>query len=424
MILGETPRTLYGQRSGFSRCRPRVTADPSSPAPFNMNYNLLLPRRVIFGWGRRAELGQLAAGLGRRAFCVGGSRTLEDNGAISGLCDQLGEHGCEVQRTATAVREPEVDDVDAAVATIRDFGVREADFVLAVGGGSAIDLAKAVAALATNRHGESVRDFLEGVGRGLHLEQPPLPILAIPTTAGTGSEATKNAVISSYDPPFKKSLRSELLVPHTVLIDPEFTVTNSPKVTAHAGMDAITQLIESFISSRSQPVTRSLCVEGLRQALPHIEEAVTNGKSQIAREAMAHAAFLSGVALANSGLGMAHGVAAALGVHCRIPHGLACSIMLPVALRANREVACPALAKLAGHVLDQSFNDDNEAAEALIDRIESLVRNVGIPGKLSELGVQREQIPALVQSSRGNSMNGNPREIPDSDLSAILEANL
>lgn len=389
-----------------------------------MNYNLLLPRRVVFGWGRRAELGELAASLGRRAFCIVGSRTLEANGTISRVCDQLENHGCEVQTIATSVREPEVDDVDTAVATVRGIGVEEGDFVLAVGGGSAIDLAKAVAALATNRHGDSVRDFLEGVGRGLELEQSPLPILAIPTTAGTGSEATKNAVISSFSPPFKKSLRSELLVPHTVVIDPELTVTNPPEVTAHSGMDAITQLIESFISCRSQPVTRALCIEGLRHALPHIEEAVANGESRAAREAMAHAAFLSGVALANSGLGMAHGVAAALGVHCRVPHGLACSVMLPLALRTNREAARRDLAELAGRALEQSFDDDAEAVDTLINRIDEIIDNVGIPRRLSEIGVQPDQIPALVQSSRGNSMNGNPREIPETELTTILEDNL
>jgi alcohol dehydrogenase class IV len=388
----------------------------------SMNYDLLFPRRVLFGWGRRVESGEASRQLGRRAFCIGGSRTLEANGTIAALLGHLEAHGCEVVRIASASREPEVEDVDAAVASVRESGAGEADFVLAVGGGSAIDLAKAVAALATNRHGDSVRDFLEGVGRGLKLDQPPLPILAMPTTAGTGSEATKNAVISSFDPPFKKSLRSDLLVPHTVIIDPELTLTNPPGVTAHSGMDAITQLIESFISCRSQPVTRALCVEGLRRALPHIEEAVANGQSRKAREAMAQAAFLSGVALANSGLGMAHGVAAALGVHCRVPHGLACAVMLPVALRVNRDAALSDLAELATGVLEQPGDDEATAADMFIERINAMIDNVGIPKRLSETGVRREQVPTLVRSSRGNSMNGNPREISDTELATILEA--
>lgn len=389
-----------------------------------MHYDLHLPRHVLFGWGRRSDLGAAAAALGNRAFLIGGSRTLDANGTISHLVDQLTAHGCQPHRITTLVREPEVDDVDAASAVVRELGVGASDFVVAVGGGSAMDLGKAVAAMATNRHGASVRDFLEGVGRGLKLERPPLPILAMPTTAGAGSEATKNAVIASSDPPFKKSLRSERLVPHTVIIDPELTVTNPPGVTAHSGMDAITQLIESFISRRSQPVTRALCVEGLRRAIPSIEEAVANGASRAAREAMAHAAFLSGVALANSGLGLAHGVAAALGIQCGVPHGLACAVMLLVALRANREVAVRDLAALARSVLEQEFDDDPAAADAFIERINAICIRVGIPTKLSELGVRREQVPDLVTGSRGNSMNGNPRAFSDRELTSILEAAL
>src|SRR5262249_50269566 len=152
-------------------------------------------------------------------------------------------------------------------------------------------------------------------------------------------EATKNAVISSIEPPFKKSLRSDLMVPRVVLVDPELSVSVPPAVTAQTGIDAITQLIESYISRRATPIPRAMAVQGLQLALPAIGEAFENGNSRPSREAMSHAALLSGMALANSGLGMAHGVAAALGVHCNVPHGLACAVMLPVALRVNREVA-------------------------------------------------------------------------------------
>ncbi len=166
------------------------------------------------------------------------------------------EAGLTVVPLATIAHEPLVADVDAAVDRLLESDPCAGDLVVAVGGGSAIDLAKAVAALATNRHGHGVTDFLEGVGKGLKIEVPPLPVLAMPTTAGTGSEATKNAVISSTDPPFKKSLRSELMVPRIVVIDPEMTVSLPPDVTAHTGMDAITQLIESYLSRRAQPIPR------------------------------------------------------------------------------------------------------------------------------------------------------------------------
>src|SRR5262249_46550516 len=153
---------------------------------------------------------------------------------------------------------------------------------------------------ATNCEGASVADYLEGVGKGLKLSAPPLPTLALPTTAGTGSEATKNAVISSHAPAYKKSLRADAMVPRVVLLDPELTVSTPPHITAQTGMDAITQLIESFISCKTKPMTRALAIDGLRRALPAIREAVQNGSSQPAREAMAYAALLSGMALANS----------------------------------------------------------------------------------------------------------------------------
>ncbi len=392
--------------------------------PRVMQYNLCFPNRVAFGWGRRAEIGALAAGLGRRAFLVTGSRTLEGNGTIGAMIDALRQRGVAVEHVARISREPEVVDVDEAVARLLVHGPAATDFVLAIGGGAAIDLGKAAAALAMNRQGESVRDYLEGVGRGLTIERHPLPVLAVPTTAGTGSEATKNAVISSSNPPFKKSLRSERMMPQTVLIDPELTVSAPPHVTAHSGMDAITQLIESYISRRAQPVTRALCVEGLSRALPQIVTAVHRPESRPAREALAHAAFLSGVALANSGLGLAHGVAAALGVQCGVPHGLACAVMLPIALRVNAEVARADLAQLGRTILGRTDLTDEAAATALIEQVTSVAAQIGIPGRLSALGVRREQVPDLVLGSHGNSLSGNPRDVSDSELEAILEAAL
>jgi alcohol dehydrogenase class IV len=392
----------------------------------DLQYDFLAPPTIVFGWGRRREIGPLAAGLGRRAFIVSGSRRLMDDGVIGELSVALTAAGVEPIHLAQIHREPTVEDVEQSARTVRNERAGDGDFVLAIGGGSAIDLGKAAAAMGTNGDGASVRDFLEGVGRRLTIDRPPLPVLAMPTTGGTGSEATKNAVISSNDPPFKKSLRSDRMIPRVVLVDPELSVTVPPKITAQTGMDAITQLIESYISRRARPIPRALAVHGLQLALPAIVEAVENGASRPAREAMAHAALLSGMALANSGLGMAHGVAAALGIVCDVPHGLACAVMLQAGLRANRSVACAELAELAraverpAHRDDMRLASDEKAADAFIARIENLCRTIGIPQRLGEIGVRAEQIPALVAQSRGNSMSGNPRDLTDDELTAIL----
>lgn len=406
----------------------------------NLSYDFYSPAQITFGWGQRSALGAIVAQHGRRAFVVSGSRTLEASGRLGELIDQVKSEGCDCEQVTAISHEPEVVDVDDLAADLVRRGAGPRDCIIAIGGGSAIDLAKAAAALVTNRESSTVKDYLEGVGAGLTIDEPPIPLIAMPTTAGTGTEATKNAVISSYDPAFKKSLRSPMMIPNAVLIDPELSVGLSPETTAYTGMDAITQLLESLISNRAQPIPHALCLQGLSLAIPAIVEAVENGSSRPAREAMSHAALLSGLALANSGLGMAHGVAAALGVHARVPHGLACAVMLPHALIINKDVGRATLAQ-AGRLLRQSLVDSNlsetlsrEMAEAatletndaatsfLIEIVEHLCERIGIPSTLTALGVSRDQVPAIVASSRGNSMSGNPRDISDAELTTVLEA--
>jgi len=390
-----------------------------------LDYSLLTPAKIRFGWGSRSECGELARSLGHRARIVLGSRTLSQSAEYNEILESLRASNIEPHHLVTISREPEVADVDSAVKALLEHAPLDGDFLIGIGGGAALDLAKAVAAMATNREGKSVRDYLEGVGSGLQVSAAPLPMMAIPTTSGTGSEATKNAVISSYEPKFKKSLRSDLMVPDVVLVDPELTVSVPAETTAYSGMDAITQCLESYISCRSQPIPRAFALQGARLAIPSIEEAVNDPFSRSARERMSQAALLSGMALANSGLGMAHGVAAALGVHCKIPHGLACAVMLPVALRVNQAVAQRRLVELArecGHGDDET--SDTQVVDEFISRIEHLCRAVNIPVKLSALGVEKSQLPEIVASSRGNSMSGNPRELSDEELQGILEGML
>lgn len=388
-----------------------------------MKYDLLMPRQVVFGWGRRSEVGTRAAGLGQRVFLVSGSRTLRKSVLWTEIQQSLDTAKLQTVDLGVISREPEVEDVDSFVARLRDLGGGQpGDIVLAIGGGAALDLGKAVAALATNRQSETVKDFLEGVGRGLQITERPLPLVAMPTTSGTGSEATKNSVISSQSGGFKKSLRSDRMIAEVALLDPELTVTCPRDTTAWSGMDAITQLIESLITPKSTEITRALCHEGLRCAVPWLQRAVVDPTCRPAREAMSHAAFLSGVTLANAGLGMAHGVAAALGVLCGIPHGLACATLLPVALRVNRGSCEQALAQLAPLFSRRSWETPAAAADFTVEAVRELALSLRIPLRLRDLGVEKSQLPALVPASRGNSMNGNPRSLSDSELSDILEA--
>lgn len=387
----------------------------------HMNYDFLCPQQIHFGWGRFSEVGQFANCLGTRGLIISGSRSLEAHGVIDELMRLLSRVNINSELIRTISNEPQVSDVDQVTNLLRQTGVRAGDFLIGIGGGSGLDLTKACAAMVTNRESDTVLDYLEGVGSGLVLTQSPLPMLAIPTTSGTGSEVTKNAVISNHSPAFKKSLRSDQMIPNLVLCDPELSCSVPPDITAQTGMDAITQLLESYISSRSRPIPQALCLQGLKLALPVLSEVVENGSFRSGRENMSHAALLSGVALANSGLGMAHGVAPALGIHCDIPHGLACAVMLPATLKANFSVCQKEYAEITRFIAPDLSLTEPEAAHYLIDQIQSLNDRIRIPRKLSNLGVTRSQIPKLVASSRGNSMNGNPREISDTELEQIFE---
>lgn len=395
---------------------------PSLPA-----YDLVVPPSIRFGPGRALEIASVAAGLGRTAWLVGGRRSLVASGLLQRLESELADVGLGARLVATTSGEPTVDQVAAAVAGLPRDGRAEA-VVIAVGGGAAIDLAKAVAALATNVPADTadldaaVVDRLEGVGRGLAIAVPPLPVVAVPTTAGTGAEATRNAVISCPRRGFKKSMRSPLMVPRAVIVDPLLTVSCDRATTATAGLDAITQLVESFVCRFARPVPRALTLEALPRALAALPVAVEHSGADAARAAMAHAALLSGIALANSGLGMAHGVAAALGIECGTPHGLACATLLPVAVRVNLAAAERDFAALERAVAADASPVDRDAAAAFATRIEALCDRVAAPRRLRDLGLARDRLGWLAANSGGTSMRGNPVELDPGRLLPILEA--
>ena len=386
-----------------------------------IHYDFLAPRKIIFGWGRRVEIGQHCQALGRRAFLVCGAPALEP--VLEAVAASLQSAGLATVRLPAQTREPLVEDVDASVRLMSAVHqAQQGDFVLALGGGSAIDLAKAVAGLAVQPDPGSVVDYLEGVGKGRKLTAPTLPVVAMPTTAGTGAEATRNTVISSKSPSYKKSLRADGMMPALVLVDPELAVGLPKTVTAYSGMDAITQLIESYISCRATAATRRLSAAGLVAGWPALKAAYDDGTDRQAREAMADAALLSGMALANSGLGIAHGIAAAMGVLHGIPHGLACATLLPLALRANAESARQDLAALAKAIGLAAAGEPDESAVAHLEAgVRALCRHLEIPERLSDLGIRPADLPALVAGSHGNSRSGNPHPITDSEVQRLLE---
>ncbi len=381
-----------------------------------MSFDLALPQRILFGEGRLAEAGVLAAGLGTRALVVEGR-----SGRAEALHELLRDKGVPTTRVAVA-GEPTTALVESGAAHAID---ERCDVVVALGGGSVIDAAKAIAALITNR--DPILDYLEVVGEGRPITERPAPLIAIPTTAGTGAEVTRNAVLMVEEARVKVSLRSPLMLPAIALIDPVLTYTVPPAVTASTGLDALTQCIEPFVTPMANPITDSVAREGMRRATGALLRAFRNGSDAAARHDMAVASLCGGLALANAKLGAVHGFAAPLGGMFPVPHGVACASLLPAVVEANvralrvRAPDSPALLRydevartLTGRA-DASAEDGAAWLRALVDEL-------GIP-RLATYGVSVDDIGGVVEKARkASSMRGNPVELTDGELSEVLSS--
>ena len=383
---------------------------------FAGSFTLTLPRKVVFGWGRLREAPEHTVALGRRILLVIGKRSAETLGIRDRLVAPLERAGAEVVIHRGPGREPEVGDVDELVAASSHW---KPEVVVGCGGGSVLDLAKAAACLIPNANGHSAAEFFEGTEKPRPIEKDPLPFVAVPTTAGTGSEATRNSVLSWPERKLKRSLRDPRMVARIALLDPELTVPVPPETTAHTGMDALTQLIESFVCRRANPATDALALSAVPRVFRSLPRAFRDGSDREARSDMSYAAFASGVCLANAGLGVAHAVAPALGLLYGVPHGKACAVLLPFALEVNREAARAKLAAL-GRLLDPEARTAEKAVEALIGKVRELNSLFGIPSRLGALGVKREAVPELAAYSSSNSLKANARPLGREEVAELL----
>lgn len=376
-------------------------------------------QRIVFGAGVSGELPALVAQSGRRVLWVGGAAPKRHAAlldAVAGAVEKL---------VVFAVPgEPTVADVEAGVALAREAGV---DVVVAVGGGSAIDAGKAIAALATNPG--TALDYLEVVGKGQPLVESPLPFIAVPTTAGTGAEATRNAVLSVPEATVKVSLRSAAMLPRIALVDPELAVGLPAGVTATTGMDALTQLIEAYLSCRSNPMTDALCRESIRRVARALPRAVVQPDDLAARADLALGALHSGMALANAGLGAVHGFAGPIGGMFPAPHGAVCAALLGPVLRANlaalRERA-PESARI-GRIRDVAEwvgGGLDATPEEAASRCDQLAASLHIP-RLSEWGIGGDDTGTIVAKAQlASSMKGNPLALRPDELAGALAAAL
>jgi alcohol dehydrogenase class IV len=382
-----------------------------------MRFEFATATRIVFGPGVVAELPAIAAGFGKRALLVTGAHA----GRFAAIVTSLESAGIACV-SFSVEKEPTIAIARAGADVLRDADCR---FVIAIGGGSAIDAGKAIAAVAANP--ADVVDYLEVIGKGRPLDRDPYPFVAVPTTAGTGSEVTRNAVLGSPEHGVKVSLRDPRMLPRVAIVDPDLTIGLPRAITASTGLDALTQLIEPYVCIRANPMTDALCLDGMRRAAFALPRAFENGQDTEARAGMSYASLLGGLALANAGLGVVHGFAAPIGGVFDAPHGALCAALLESGIRANiaalraRAPQSDALERYE-QVARILTGDNKTSAEEGAHWIAGLVRRLEIP-RLRAYGIGAKDVPSLVErAARASSMKANPIVLTAEELAAVLEA--
>ena len=388
------------------------------------NFDFAATPHIHFGVGMRSTLVSIIQTYGNKVLLITGGKSFDDSSLCLELWDTLND-AFDIRREKI-VGEPSPQMVDAWVQTYQSF---QPDVVLAVGGGSAVDAAKAMAGLLPSA--DSVMDYLEGVGKGKVFTHKTTPFIAVPTTAGTGGETSKNAVLSVIgDDGYKKSFRHEDLVAKHIILDPELTLTCSQEVTAACGMDAFTQLLESYVSAKASPMTDTLAWSALERIVTALPAAYEDGSDIQARSDMLYASSISGLTLANAGLGSVHGLASPLGAFFPIPHGVVCGALLFEATRINiqalkeRDEHHPALAKYAkvGRLFaPEMFMDDEDALKMLLGMLELWQQHLNMP-KLSAYGVSEHDVERIIEHISGGSYATNPIMLTHDELKTLLLA--
>lgn len=380
-----------------------------------MRFEFATATRIIFGAGTVHSAGEVARDFGRKALVVTGG----DATRAEPLLDSLRHAGIETC-VFQAVGEPSLETIREGVARGSQ---RNCELVIAFGGGSVLDSGKAIAAMLTNPG--DVLDYVEIIGKGKTLALPSVRFIAIPTTAGTGSEVTRNAVLASPEHGVKVSLRSPFLLPSIAWVDPELTYTLPPSITATTGLDALTQLIEPYVCCRANPMTDALCLEGLGRAARSLLRVFRDGRDAYAREDMCVASLCGGLALANAGLGAVHGFAAVIGGTFDAPHGALCAALLPDVMEENlaalrqRQPNDPALSRYetVGRLLT---GNASASADEGVGWVRRLVKELQI-APLRDYGLESVDFPEVIEkSSKASSMKANPIVLLPGELEAIL----
>jgi alcohol dehydrogenase class IV len=367
-------------------------------------FTLLYPPKITFGCGKLSELGEETKTFGRKVLIVTGHSAIRKSGTLERSLDILGGSGVDAVLFEKVESDPSLQTVDEATKLARD---EKCDAVIGIGGGSPIDAAKAIASMV--KQPGTIWEY----HAGKEVEREGLPFIAVPTTAGTGAEVTKNAVLSDAEKLIKKSVRSPLMIAKVAIVDPELTLSLPPDVTAYTGMDALTQAIESYVTKSSNAITDSFALKAVELIYHNLPDAVKNGSDIRSREKMALGSLLSAMAFSNSGLGAVHGLAHPIGIRFRVPHGLACAILLPYVMELNIGAKTDKFDDIAAVIGCERAEDTPEA-------IRELLRVIGIPESFANCGISDDDLPYIIAGSRSNSMSKNPRTLTDQDLEVLI----
>ena len=381
-----------------------------------MMFEFSTANRIIFGEGVLAQLGKIASGFGEHALIVQGSGSVSLD-PLWAVLKSAGVTGSVFQVES----EPDIPTISAGIEQAKN---QHCQLVIGIGGGSVLDTAKAIAAMLTNP-GELI-DYLEVVGAGKEIPNPAAPMIALPTTAGTGTEVTRNAVIASPEHQVKVSLRSQKMIPSVALIDPVLTYSMPPSVTASTGMDALTQVIEGYVSSSANPMTDLVCRDGIYRGARSILNAYQNGQDQLARFNMCLTSLYGGLALANGGLGAVHGFAGPIGGMYNTPHGMICASLLPYVMKYNVIAMAEHGDQSAGttrflQIARWITGDPHASINDGVTWVAKLAEALKIPG-LQAIGIAQEDFDLIIAKAQvSSSMKKNPVKLDVSYLKAILE---
>ncbi len=380
-----------------------------------MNFEFGTAQRIIFGQGCVNQAGEIIQGFGKRLLLITGKHNQYDNPILN---QQSITKRYEILQIVSE-KEPGVGFIQDSLKMIEDF---HPDVVVSIGGGSVIDTGKALAILSANEG--VLLDYLEVIGKGNPLTKESRPFIAIPTTAGTGSEATRNAVIYDQASGLKVSLRSPLMLPKVAMIDPLLTLGLPPEITASTGMDALTQVIEPLITRKANPITDAICFHAVSIAREALLNAYHDPENMEAREQMALISLFGGIALANSGLGVVHGFAAAIGgMYPGIHHGQICAALLPASFEINylASKSRPEYAQITRKMEEISRLLAGKSQTKPDEPLKELISEIGIPG-LDKLGIEKKDYPMIIEKAlKSSSMKGNPFDLSREELSRILE---